>query len=77
MLYLIHYKIKYIGCDKMLGVCMALIDDEEDISAFEILYKECKSKIYIIAYKILKKRKSCGRMCFGGLLFRCEEFQKS
>lgn len=41
----------------MLGVCMALIDDEEDISAFEILYKECKSKTYIIAYKILKKTK--------------------
>ena len=38
----------------MLPIYMALIDDEEDISAFEILYKECKSKAYIIAYKILK-----------------------
>ena len=38
----------------MLGVCMALIDDDDDISAFEILYKECKSKAYIIAYNILK-----------------------
>lgn len=28
----------------MLGVCMALIDDDDDISAFEILYKNVKVK---------------------------------
>lgn len=52
----------------MLGVCMALIDDDDDISAFEILYKECKSKAYIIAYSILKNE-SFAEECVSEVFF--------
>lgn len=52
----------------MLGVCMALIDDDDDISAFEILYKECKSKAYIIAYNILKNE-SLAEECVSEVFF--------
>ena len=65
-----------IGSDKMLPIYMVLVDDD-DVSDFEVLYRECRNKAYIIAYKILKKRKSCGRMCFRSLSFCCKEFQKS
>ena len=37
----------------MLPIYMALIDDE-DVSDFEVLYRACRNKAYIIAYKILK-----------------------
>lgn len=52
----------------MLPIYMALIDDEEDISAFEILYKECKSKAYIIAYNILKNE-SLAEVCVSEVFF--------
>ena len=32
---------------------MVLVDDD-DVSDFEVLYRECRNKAYIIAYKILK-----------------------
>ena len=42
-----------IGSDKMLPIYMVLVDDD-DVSDFEVLYRECRNKAYIIAYKILK-----------------------
>ena len=38
----------------MLPIYMVLVDDD-DVSDFEVLYRECRNKAYIIAYKILKK----------------------
>ena len=37
----------------MLPIYMVLVDDD-DVSDFEVLYRECRNKAYIIAYKILK-----------------------
>ena len=59
----------------MLGVCMALIDDDDDISAFEILYKECKSKAYIIAYNILKNE-SLAEECVSEVFFPLRRISK-
>ena len=38
----------------MLGVCMALIDDEKDKKAFEKLYNKYKNKVHAISLNILK-----------------------
>lgn len=37
----------------MLPIYMVLVDDD-DVSDFEVLYRDCRNKAYIIAYKILK-----------------------
>ena len=37
----------------MLPIYMVLVDDD-DVSDFEVLYRACRNKAYIIAYKILK-----------------------
>lgn len=39
----------------MLPIYMVLVDDD-DVSDFEVLYRDCRNKAYIIAYKILKTK---------------------
>lgn len=53
---------------------MVLVDDD-DVSDFEVLYRDCRNKAYIIAYKILKT-KVLRKNVFQKSFFCCEEFQK-
>lgn len=65
-----------IGSDKMLPIYMVLVDDD-DVSDFEVLYRECRNKAYIIAYKILKNESLAEECVSEVFFFCCEEFQKS
>lgn len=58
----------------MLPIYMVLVDDD-DVSDFEVLYRDCRNKAYIIAYKILKNE-SLAEECVSEVFFCCEEFQK-
>jgi len=51
----------------MLPIYMALIDDE-NVSDFEVLYRACRNKAYIIAYKILKNE-SLAEECVSEVFF--------
>ena len=41
----------------MLGVCMALIDDEKDKKAFEKLYNKYKNKVHAIRQEAVQDLK--------------------
>lgn len=51
----------------MLPIHMVLVDDD-DVSDFEVLYRECRNKAYIIAYKILKNE-SLAEECVSEVFF--------
>lgn len=51
----------------MLPIYMVLVDDD-DVSDFEVLYRDCRNKAYIIAYKILKNE-SLAEECVSEVFF--------
>jgi RNA polymerase sigma-70 factor (ECF subfamily) len=60
----------------MLAVCMAMIDNEEDRTAFEKLYNQNKSKAYAIAFNILKNRALAEDACSEAFFSLAKSFQK-
>ena len=60
----------------MLGVCLAIIDDEGDKNAFEKLYKKYRQKCYALAYKILGNESLAEDACSETFLRIAESFQK-
>lgn len=63
-----------IGSDKMLPIYMVLVDDD-DVSDFEVLYREYRNKAYIIAYKILKNE-SLAEECVSEVFFLLRRISK-
>ena len=51
----------------MLPIYMVLVDDD-DVSDFEVLYRDCRNKAYIIAYNILKNE-SLAEECVSEVFF--------
>jgi RNA polymerase sigma-70 factor, ECF subfamily len=55
----------------MLGVCMALIDDEEDKSDFENIVNKYERKLYREAFKILNSHELAAQLLVRSL---CRNF---
>ena len=60
----------------MLGVCMALIDDEKDKKAFEKLYNKYKNKVHAISLNILKNEQLAEESTSDTFLSLAKCFQK-
>lgn len=65
-----------IGRDKMLGVCMALIDSDEDKKEFEHFYNRNCNIAYAVAYKILKNKTLAEEACSEAFLSIAKCFNK-
>jgi RNA polymerase sigma-70 factor (ECF subfamily) len=60
----------------MLAVCMTMIDNEEDRTAFEKLYNKYKNKVYVISYNILKNEQLAEDAASDTFLSLAKSFQK-
>lgn len=60
----------------MLGICMALIDDEEDKKAFERLVNKYERKLYRESIRILKEKRLAEEAVWETFYKIAENFQK-
>ena len=58
----------------MIGICLTLIDEEDDKRTFEELYMATRKKAYSIAFRILNNRNLAEEACSEAYLKVAENF---